>query len=81
MDALLEKYSSKSTPSCEVTEQRTVIKFCVAAGKSPLDTINFLNAAGDGVHVARATVYKWYRRFQDGRLLFIGKTNNYFTCL
>ena len=35
MDAVLEKSLSKSTPSCDVTEQRTVIRFCVAAGKTP----------------------------------------------
>ena len=47
-------------------EQRVVIKFYVNQWESPTETKQMIDMAGDGVHVSRSWVFKWYKRFRDG---------------
>ncbi len=54
--------------SSEITEQRAVIKFCVSLGKTPSETQNMLKEANVKPHACRALVYKWHKRFKDGRM-------------
>ena len=44
-----------------------MIKFCVALGKTPTQTMEMLEKAGSKPKVCRALVYKWHKRFSDGR--------------
>jgi len=44
-----------------------VIKFCVKAGKSAVETIELINKAYDSAAMSRADVYRWYARFRDRR--------------
>lgn len=69
MDDQPSNIESKTLKSMDVLEHRAVIKFCVQAGKSPIETKRFilLDAVGDGPHVSRTMVYKWHQRFKDGR--------------
>lgn len=62
-----EILSVKSPTSCERTEQRAVIKFCVTAGMTPTDTWKFMNPNGSAQKVSRTVVFDWHRRFKDGR--------------
>jgi hypothetical protein len=48
-------------------EQRVAIKFCVKAGKSAVETIEFINKAYGSTAMSRAIVYRWYARFREGR--------------
>lgn len=50
-----------------VAEQRTIIKFCAATGKTPVDTMKMLSEATGKPSVCRSIVYKWHKRFSDGR--------------
>jgi transposase len=43
------------------------IKFCVKAGKSAVETIELISKAYGSAAMSRATVYRWYARFQDER--------------
>ena len=53
--------------SFDVEEQRTIIKMCVALKQTPKQTIQTLQTATGKSTVCRALVYKWYKRFADGR--------------
>ena len=46
---------------------RNVIKFCVQLGKNPTETLEMFGQAGEGKNVSRALVFKWHKRFRDGR--------------
>ena len=46
---------------------RNVIKFCVQLGKNPTETLEMFGQAGEGTNVSRALVFKWHKRFRDGR--------------
>ena len=43
------------------------IKFCVKAGKSPVETIELINKAYGSAAMSRANVYRRYACFRDGR--------------
>ena len=44
-----------------------VIKCCVKAGKSAVETIELINKAYGSAATSRANVYRCYARFRDGR--------------
>lgn len=48
-------------------EQRNYIKFCVELGKTPVETKKLLEMTKSGSTVSRALVYRWHKRFSDGR--------------
>ena len=50
--------------SMEKIEQRAVIKHCVRAGMTPVNTLKFMNA---GKTCKLGLVYKWHARFSNGR--------------
>ena len=50
--------------SMEKIEQRAVIKHCVRAGMTPVNTLKFMNA---GKTCKLGLVYKWHARFANGR--------------
>lgn len=45
---------------------RIIIKFLWSQGKRPTDIMQELRLSDQCKHVSRATVYKWYKRFEDG---------------
>lgn len=51
----------------EKVEQRAVIKFCVDIGKTPTDTHKFLKQSEKHSKVSRSLIFKWHKRFADGR--------------
>lgn len=51
----------------DILEHWLFIKFCMQAGKSPIETKRFLDVAGDDPNVYRIIIYKWNERFKDGR--------------
>lgn len=51
----------------DVTEQRLAVKFCVALGKTPKQTTKMMEEAEKMPKVSRSFVYKWHRRFLNGR--------------
>ncbi|XP_062577987.1 protein GVQW3-like [Saccostrea cucullata] len=51
----------------ERVEQRAVLKFCVDIGKTPTETHKFLKQSGKHCKVSRSLVFKWHKRFSDGR--------------
>lgn len=53
--------------STDYTEHRTVIKFCVNLGKTPTQTREMLEQAKVRPRVSRSLVFKWHKRFSEGR--------------
>ena len=51
----------------EKVEQRAVIKFCVDIGKTPTDTHKFLKQSEKHSKVSCSLIFKWHKRFADGR--------------
>jgi hypothetical protein len=51
----------------EKVTQRAVIKFCVDIGKTPTDTHKFLKQSDKNSKVSRSLIFKWNKRFADGR--------------
>jgi hypothetical protein len=51
----------------EKVEQLAVIKFCVDIGKTPTDTHKFLKQSEKHSKVSRSLIFKWHKRFADGR--------------
>ena len=49
-------------------EQRFTVKFCVKLGKSTTETFAMLNTIYGDVAMKRATSFRWYKRFKNGRL-------------
>lgn len=48
-------------------ETRTCIKFCVNLGYTPTQTIEKLQTAKIGNKACRSLVFKWHKRFREGR--------------
>lgn len=48
-------------------EQRSAIKFCALNGIPKLKTIQMLEQAYGNEALKKTAVYKWYKRFKDGR--------------
>ena len=46
---------------------RAVIKFCKELGKTPTDTYKMLQKSRGEKCVCRALVFKWHKRFSEGR--------------
>ena len=53
--------------SQERLEIRAIIKLCKDLGKTPTETYELVNRTRGENSVCRALVFKWYRRFTDGR--------------
>ncbi|CAG2186353.1 unnamed protein product [Mytilus edulis] len=62
-----ESASLKKRTFTEKVEQRAVIKFCVDIGKTPTETHKFLKQSEKHSKVSRSLVFKWHKRFGDGR--------------
>jgi hypothetical protein len=60
--------SPKRTTSDVWVEQRVLVKICMELGKTPGQTIEFIISNRKRPSVSRDHVYKWYRRFHDGRV-------------
>ena len=45
----------------------TVIKFCVSEGKSPTETMKLIRSSETINPYSVSAVYKWYKRFRNGR--------------
>ncbi|WAR01851.1 GVQW3-like protein [Mya arenaria] len=50
-----------------MTKQRAITKLCLAIGKTPSQTRTMLEEAELKPEVCRALVFKWHKRFSDGR--------------
>ena len=59
--------------SMETIEQRAVIKHCVRAAMTPVDTLKFMNA---GKSCKWSLVYKWHARFSYGRANIVTDDQN-----
>ena len=46
---------------------RTIIQFCFSLGKTPSETRSMIENAAQKPTVCRSLVYKWHRRFSEGR--------------
>ena len=64
----MEENSPKMTTSDVRAEQRVLVKFCMELGKTPGETMEFINSNSKRQSVSRTLVYKWYKRFLDGRV-------------
>ena len=53
--------------STERTEVRAVIKFCRDIGKTPTQTYKLMKSTPGRSTVSRSLVFKWFKRFEDGR--------------
>ena len=59
--------SSKKNTFSNKVEQRAIIKFCVDIGKTPTETHKFTKQSVTHSNVSRSLVFKWHKRFSDGR--------------
>ena len=59
--------SLEKTMFSNTVEQRAVIKFCVDIGKTPTETHKFIKQSVTHSNVSRSLVFKWHKRFSDGR--------------
>ena len=59
--------SSEKTTFSNKVEQRAVIKFCVDIGKTPTETHKFIKRSVTHSNVSHSLVFKWHKRFSDGR--------------
>lgn len=50
------------------TTFREAIKFCYLLGHTPTKTLEFIKQAYGSTSVSRALVFKWHRRFSEGRV-------------
>ena len=48
-------------------ETRATITFCVKVGMTPTQTYGKMTAANTNYKVSRRLIFKWHKRFQDGR--------------
>ena len=48
-------------------ETRAMIKFCVDLGKTPTETMKMMKDANRSSNVSRSLVFKWHKRFSEGR--------------
>ena len=63
----MDKDSPKLATSDVWAEQRVLVKFCVELRKTPGETRELINSSTKRPDVSRALVYKWHKRFRDGR--------------
>ena len=54
-------------PSEEKFKQRVIIQFCVGLGHTPVQTMEMLNRSTKKPSVAQSLVYKWHKRYSEGR--------------
>ena len=47
-------------------EHKTVIRYCVNRGLTPIQTKKEMESTGKYANVSRALIYKWHKRFTDG---------------
>jgi transposase len=66
------KPSSEKTTFSNKVAQRAVIKFCVDIGKTPTETHKFIKQLVTHSNVSRSLVFKWHKRFSDGRDSLMG---------
>jgi transposase len=59
--------SSEKTTFSNKVEQRAVIKFCADIGKTQTETHKFIKQSVTHSNVSRSLVFKWHKRFSDGR--------------
>jgi transposase len=59
--------SSEKTTFSNKMEQRAVIQFCVDIGKMPNEAHKFIKQSVTHSNVSRSLVFKWHKRFSDGR--------------
>ena len=64
--------SSEKTTFSNKVEQRAVIKFCADIGKTPTETHKFIKQSVTHSNVSRSLVFKWHKRFSDGRDSLMG---------
>ena len=50
----------------EIAAHRSVIRFCVDLGLTPVETQKKMQSTERHKNVSRALVYKWHRRYSDG---------------
>ena len=48
-------------------KQRAIIPFCVGLGHTPVQTLEMLNSLTKKPSFARSLVYKWHKRYSEGR--------------
>ena len=48
-------------------ETRATIKFCVKLGMMPTQTYDKMTTANMKYKVSRMLIFKWHKRFRDGR--------------
>ena len=63
---IIEKICLKMA-SCENVENRATIKFCVKLGMTPTQTYEKMTAPNMHYKVSRRLIFKWHKRFRDGR--------------
>ena len=51
----------------EKLKQRAIIQFCVGLGHTPVQIMGMLNTSTKKPSVARSLVYKWHKRYSEGR--------------
>ena len=49
------------------TEMWAVIKFCVCLGHTQTQTLKLMKNSENTKHISRTGVFKWYKRFNEGR--------------
>ena len=65
----MEIASSDLNQNITIFKKRAVIKFCANIEKSLTETKQMIYMADDGVHFSRSKVFKWHKRFRNGRRL------------
>ena len=51
----------------EKLKQRAIIQLCVGLGHTPVQTMDMLNRSTKKPSIARSLVYKWHKRYSEGR--------------
>ena len=51
----------------ENLNQRGIIQFCVDLGHMSVQTMEMLNRSKNKPSIARSLVYKWHKRYSEGR--------------
>ena len=51
----------------EKLKQRAIIQFCVGLGHTPVQTMEMLNRSMKKPSVAWSLLYKWHKRYSEGR--------------
>ena len=51
----------------EKLKQWVIIQYCVGLGHTPVQTMEVLNRSTKKPSVVRSLVYKWHKRYSEGR--------------